>query len=128
MSAQHPTRGTPDPGLSPDLPADHNPTACRRIYVASPYRGDIAANVALARRACRRLLLAGHAPFAPHLLYPQLLDDAVPAERRLGLAAGRAWLGVADEVRVYGEISPGMREELEDAALLGLPIYFEELP
>ena len=32
-------------------------------------------------------------PFAPHLLYPQVLDDGDPDERALGLFFGLVWLG-----------------------------------
>ena len=55
------------------------------IYVASPYAGDVERNTAFAKKACRHVLEQGHAFFAPHLLYPQLLDDTDPQERQAGL-------------------------------------------
>ena len=55
------------------------------IYVASPYAGDIEQNTEFARKACRHVMSEGHAFFAPHLLYPQLLDDSKPQERQAGL-------------------------------------------
>ena len=51
------------------------------IYVASPYAGDVEANVEYAKQACRTVMESGNAFFAPHLLYPSILDDAVSSER-----------------------------------------------
>lgn len=94
----------------------------KRVFVCSPYRGAVAANVALAREACREVLRAGDAPFAPHLLYPDVLDDADPRERALGIGAGIAWLAMADEVLVVGDPTDGMRQEIAAAETLGLPV------
>lgn len=94
----------------------------KRVFVCSPYRGDVGANVERARRACRAVVAAGHAPLAPHLLMPQFLDDLAPVEREAGIAAGLAWLEVADEVWVFGEPSPGMRAEIDRARRLGKTI------
>lgn len=57
-------------------------------YICSPYAGNISENVRFARAACRFAIKEGCAPVAPHLLYPQLLNDAVPAERDIGLQMG----------------------------------------
>lgn len=43
------------------------------IYVASPYVGDIAENIQFAKEACQFVMNEGHAFFASHLLYPQVL-------------------------------------------------------
>ena len=59
------------------------------IYVASPYAGDIEKNTEFAKEACRFVMDEGHAFFAPHLLYPQVLDENNSAERKLGLAMGK---------------------------------------
>ena len=58
------------------------------IHVASPYAGDIEKNTEFAKEACRFVMDEGHAFFAPHLLYPQVLDENNSAERKLGLAMG----------------------------------------
>ena len=55
------------------------------IYIASPYAGDIETNTAFAKKACRYAIHQGHTPIAVHLLYPQMLDDAEPTEREIGL-------------------------------------------
>ena len=93
------------------------------IYVASPYAGDIEKNTEFARRACRHVMNEGHAFFAPHLLYPQLLNDANPHERQAGLDMGIAMLSRCDELWCYGDhISPGMHLEIEEADRLGIPV------
>lgn len=96
----------------------------RRVFICSPYRGDVSANVAFAMQICREVALAGDAPFAPHLLFPRWLDDEVPAEREAGITAGLAWLEVADELLVAGTVTDGMRREIEAASELGIPITF----
>lgn len=94
----------------------------RRVFVCSPFRGDVARNVEVARAACRQVICEGDAPFAPHLLYPDFLDDDVAEERALGIGAGLAWLAVAGEVLVVGEATEGMRAEIAAAETLGVPI------
>ena len=93
------------------------------IYVASPYAGDIKQNTEFAKEACRHVLSCGHAFFAPHLLYPAILDDGNPQERALGLSMGLAMLSRCDELWCYGKrLSLGMHFELEEAQRLGIPV------
>lgn len=93
------------------------------IYVASPYAGDIEQNTEFARKACRHVMNEGHAFFAPHLLYPQLLDDSNPQERQAGLDMGLAMLLRCDELWCYGDrISHGMHLEIEEAVRIGIPV------
>lgn len=95
------------------------------IYVASPYAGDIDKNTEFARKACRHVMNEGHAFFAPHLLYPQLLNDANPYERQAGLDMGLAVLKKCDELWVCGDrISSGMQAEIDLAKQLGIPIRY----
>lgn len=93
------------------------------IYVASPYAGDIQKNTEFVKRACRHVMNEGHAFFAPHLLYPNLLDDSQPRERQLGIDMGLAMLEHCDELWCYGErISHGMMQEIAVADSLGIPV------
>jgi hypothetical protein len=74
------------------------------VIIESPYAGDIEANVAYARKAMAdSIRYYGEAPIASHLLYtqPGVLDDALPHERALGIAAGLAWRAVANEAIFY---------------------------
>ncbi len=57
------------------------------VYIASPYAGDVQSNTEAAKSYCRAALEEGVVPIAPHLLYPQFLEDSDPAERNLGLRA-----------------------------------------
>ena len=93
------------------------------IYVASPYAGDIERNTEFAKRACRHVMNEGHAFFAPHLLYPTILDEHQPEQRQLGLDMGIAMLSRCDELWCYGgHISLGMHLEIEEANRLGIPV------
>ena len=96
----------------------------KRIFVCSPFAGDTRQNVLVAQRLCLKVVAAGHAPFAPHLLYPGFMNDAVPAHREAGIACGLAYLETCDEVWSYigGGISSGMRREIELAEKLGKPV------
>ena len=102
-------------------------TPLRRVILESPYAGDIEKNVAYARAAVRDSLLRGEAPIASHLLYtqPGVLDDQVPDERRLGIAAGLAWRVAAEATVVYRDlgVSPGIRAALT----AGLPVEYRTL-
>lgn len=67
-------------------------------------------------------------PVASHLLYPQILNDNNPEERELGLLFGLSLLAVCDEVWVFGTVSPGVAQEIEEAKRLKKQIrYFEEV-
>ena len=93
------------------------------IYVASPYAGDVERNIRFAKQACRHVMEQGHAFFAPHLLYPKLLDDTNPLERQAGLDMGLAIIPRCDELWCYGSrVSLGMHFEIEEAIRLGIPV------
>ena len=100
----------------------------RKVYVASRYAGDVERNTMAAVTYCRRVISEGYMPVASHLLYPQILNDDDPEERNLGLLFGLALLRMCDEVWVFGEVSSGMAQEIEEAKRLKKPLrYFEEV-
>jgi len=100
----------------------------RKIYVVSPYAGNVAENVAAAVRYCRKVIDDGYMPVAGHLLYPQILDDNDPEERDLGLLFGLALLRTCDEVWVFGTVSDGVEKEIEEAKRLKKRVrYMEEV-
>ncbi len=100
----------------------------RKIYVASKYAGNVDANVAAAIGYCRRVIDEGYMPVASHLLYPQILNDSDSKERDLGLLFGLALLRMCDEVWVFGTVSPGVAQEIEEAKRLKKKIrYFEKV-
>ena len=86
------------------------------VYICSPYSGDVEGNVAAARRYSRFAVEQGYIPIAPHLLFPQFLDDSRPDERELGLFFGNALMSKCLEVWVFGSrISSGMESEIKRA-------------
>ena len=86
------------------------------MYICSPYAGDIHKNVQAARDYSRFAVDAGYIPIAPHLLFPQFLNDANPKERQLGLFFGNALMSKCSEVWVFGErITEGMAAEIRRA-------------
>lgn len=96
----------------------------RRVLLESPYAGDIEANVAYARRALRHAIVLGEAPIAGHLLYTQVLDDAVPEERTLGISCHTEWIGAVDALVIYTDrgISKGMQHAIDLARKQGVPV------
>lgn len=102
-----------------------------RIFVCSPYSGDIEANTRNAQRLCRIVTRLGHAPFAPHLMYPQFLSEHLTSDREAGIAAGMEWLREADEVWVdaadIDSCSRGMRAEVLAAKHCGIPVRWSPL-
>ena len=94
------------------------------VYICSPYAGDVERNTAAARRYSRFAVDAGYIPIAPHLLFPQFLDDNKPKERELGLFFGNAILSKCAEMWVFGDL---ISEGMERATWKGHRIrYFSE--
>ena len=101
--------------LPPQPNPDKRPPS-KRIYVCSPYRGNTAKNVARAQVYCRFIYDKGFIPVAPHLYYPQFLDDKDPDERVAGMKYARGEINRCKELWVFGlNISDGMLEEIEYA-------------
>ena len=71
------------------------------IYVCSPLSGDISANQENARRYCRSVVERGGIPLAPHLLFPQFMDDTRGARSR-HLYGHRAALQMCRTVGIRG--------------------------
>ena len=93
------------------------------VYICSPYAGDIDHNVSRARGYCRLAVTEGCIPLAPHLLFPQFLDDDDPEQRKQGRYFALVLLGFVDELWVFGDrISEGMALEIKMAEKRGIPI------
>ena len=86
------------------------------VYICSPYAGDVSKNVENARKYSRFAVDKGYIPIAPHLLFPQFLNDDNLRERQLGLFFGNAIMSKCSEVWVFGDrISAGMETEIKRA-------------
>lgn len=95
------------------------------VYICSKYAGDVEHNVSAARSYCRYAIKAGCIPLAVHLLYPQILDDSDPKERKLGLFFGNILMDKCDEVWIFGsELSAGMQAEYRRARRKGYRIRY----
>jgi len=105
----------------------------RTIAIESPYVGDVAIasrNLAYARAALKDSLLRGEPPFTSHLLYTQVLDDADPEQRRLGIEAGLALAERLDLTAVYVDLGisiPDMRQGIDQADADGRPVQYRAL-
>ena len=85
------------------------------VYICSKFRGDIEGNTEAARRYCRRAVDAGYIPIAPHLLFPQFMDEE--KEREAALRMGITLLSRCDEIWVCGsDTTEGMAAEIAWAA------------
>lgn len=98
-------------------------TPKERVYICSPYSGNTQSNTTKARLYCRLAYDQGFVPIAPHLYYPQFLDDNIKAERAEGLRLALESLTQAKELWVFGlKISKGMENEIRRAEELKMPI------
>lgn len=98
------------------------------VYICSPLSGDIESNQAKARSYCRFAVDSGYIPIAPHIYFPQFMNEHSPKERNLALFMDMVLLTKCAEVWVFGDtISRGMSVEMEKARRKGQPIrYFTE--
>lgn len=86
------------------------------VYVCSPFSGDEVGNIAKARKYSRFVVEKGYIPIAPHLLFPQFLNDSDLTEREMGLHFGNVLMSHCSEVWVFGEsVSAGMDAEIKRA-------------
>jgi hypothetical protein len=98
------------------------------VFICSPLAGDVERNLENARQYSRFAVDQGAIPFAPHLLFPQFMDDGNKSQRELGIFFGMVLLGKCDEMWVFGgSPSHGMKLEIAKAQKRGLPIrYFSD--
>ncbi len=86
------------------------------VFICSPYAGNIRRNTERAREYCRFAVSKNCIPIAPHLLFPQFMEEADPAQRELGIFFGLVLQSKCREVWVFGRsISKGMAVEIEKA-------------
>lgn len=99
------------------------------VYICSPFSGNTEVHTGMARAYCRFAVDKGYLPIAPHLLFPQFLDDADQFERKLGCRFGEILMDRCAEVWVFGSyFSKGMKAEIQRAKRKGYTIrYFNEV-
>ena len=95
------------------------------VFICSPYAGDVNTNVERAKRFLLYAIEQGVTPIAPHLLYPQVLDDAEDDAREQGMQMGYDLLHRCDGVWVLGPtVSEGMQEEVVRALGSGMQVRY----
>ena len=93
----------------------------RMIYICSLYAGNTEDNTAFARQACGYAISQGAVPLAPHLLYPQILNDSIPEERETGIRLGLEVLERCEELWICGDrMAAGRKREAAYAKARGI--------
>jgi len=99
----------------------------KKIFICSPYRGDVGNNRKKAAGYSRLVYDGGGLPVAPHLLFPQFLDEDNEKERKDGISMGLELLLECDEVWVFGKATEGMEQEIKFAVEHGKHVWFKDL-
>lgn len=95
------------------------------VYICSPLRGDVEANIKRAVQYCTYAAGCGVIPIAPHVAWNGIFEDTIPEKRETALAMGLELLKRCDEVWVMGnEISQGMQGEIDVAAKLHMATVY----
>ena len=100
----------------------------KKVFISSPFWGDVESNTEKARAYSRAAYEAECIPVAPHLLFPQFLNEDDEQERAAGIAMGLELLLDCDEVWVFGTATEGMEQEIRFAVEHGKHVWFKELP
>lgn len=112
----------------------------KKIFICSPLKGSpdcpegrlqssqiVPGHIHLARTLCKAVVSDIVIPIAPHLYFPQFLDDSNPIQREVGCMFSLALLRECDGVVVYDGccgISDGMKAEIEEADKLGIKVAY----
>lgn len=95
----------------------------KKVFICSPYQGNEFTNSIKAQKIMREVLMQGNAPFVPHLLYPQVLDEKTG--RNLGIQAGLEFLKVCNVILICGDtITAGMKIEIDFAKKNNIKIEY----
>ncbi|OLR55073.1 DUF4406 domain-containing protein [Hornefia porci] len=101
-----------------------------KVFICSPYKGDVERNVALAKKAADFIIFRSGIPIAPHLYFPRFFNDRSQSDRIAGIKMGIELMKDCSEMWVVGtKISAGMEYEIEEARKIGIPVrlYDENL-
>lgn len=97
----------------------------KKLYIAGKYRGDIDANIAVARKVAIELWEAGHAALCPHLNTAHFeVGCNIPEEQYI--EGDLLWLACADAIVMLPdwERSDGAYTEWRFARDHGIPRYY----
>ena len=106
----------------------------KKVFICSPLKPtkpvtdekwaeEFKENLNVDRAASLYALMDCAMPMAPHLYFPQVLDDDDACQREFGMYLGLEWLKECDELWVIGRrVSEGMKKEIEAAKKLDIPV------
>ena len=93
-----------------------------KVYICSPIGGNIKENLQKVKEYTRYALMCGTAPVVPHF-YALCLNDNIPKEREIGMAAGLSLLWFCDEMWIFGdEVTESMKAEMQFCKSLNIPV------
>lgn len=94
----------------------------KKVYICSPIGGNIKENLQKVKEYTRYALMCGTAPVVPHF-YALCLNDNIPKEREIGMAAGLSLLWFCDEMWIFGdEVTESMKAEMLFCKSLNIPV------
>lgn len=94
----------------------------KKVYICSPLGGNIKENLQKVKEYTRYALMCGTAPVVPHF-YALCLNDNIPKEREIGMAAGLSLLWFCDEMWIFGdEVTESMKAEMQFCKSLNIPV------
>ncbi len=94
----------------------------KKVYICSPIGGNIKENLQKVKEYTRYALMCGTAPVVPHF-YALCLNDNIPKEREIGMAAGLSLLWFCDEMWIFGdEVTESMKAEMQFCKSLNIPV------
>ena len=96
------------------------------VYICSPYAGsNKEKNIANAQRYCRFAVDSGFLPIAPHLYFPQFMDDGDSRDHNTATFMNTVLMTKCTEVWVFGDtISNGMATEIRRAEATQKPVRY----
>lgn len=98
-----------------------------KIYIISDHSGNKTDSISTAIKCCQFVISKGKIPVAPHLLYPRILNQGNPRERKLSLIFGISLMDLCSEVWFFGSnLSSSSKTQLQQAKLKGKPIKYYE--
>ena len=99
------------------------------VYICSPYSGNVELNIANARRYCKFAVENKAVPIAPHLLFPQFMNDNDVSECETAMFMNKILISKCAELWVFGDqITAGMAVEIEKAKQRDMKIrYFKDV-
>jgi len=105
----------------------------KRVIVESPYASHIERTTEEHKKYAIECMsdcfLRNEAPFASHVLYPQVLNKMTKVARSAGILAGISWGRYAHARVIYTDlgITQGMKNGIQDSLINGIPIIYRSL-